>query len=91
MGYRASPRPGHSADPWRSVTEELEEALVDLVRRFGDRFDEPIIRAVLRESYELVAATARGRGYPMVLAMHRAADSLRGRSREHDGPQPSPG
>jgi hypothetical protein len=91
MGYRASPQSGHPGDPWRSVTDELEEAVGDLVLRFGDQFDEPTIRAVLRESYEKVASTARARGYPMVLAMHRAADQLRARRPRGRGTPRSPG
>ncbi|GDY29034.1 three-helix bundle dimerization domain-containing protein [Gandjariella thermophila] len=77
MSYRASPRSGEPRDPWRSVADELEEAVGELVGRFGDRFDESTIRELLRASYEEVASTARHRGYLMVLAMHRAADRLR--------------
>jgi hypothetical protein len=58
------------------VTTELDEAVGELVRRFGDRLDEQTIRTVLEESYRAITATARVRGYLAVLAIHRAADRL---------------
>ena len=78
MSDQTSPSAGgHPGDSSRSVAAELDEAVGELVRRFGDRADEQTIRAVLHESYQKVAATARVRGYLAVLAIHRAADRLR--------------
>jgi hypothetical protein len=85
MSDRTSPGTGgHPGDSSRSVSAELDDAVADLVRRFGEWFDEQTIRAVLDESYRAIKATARVRGYLAVLAIHRAADRLRDLRSERD-------
>ena len=67
------PRP---EQPSTGADTSLNHAVADLVRKFGDSFSTETIREVLRESYDMLAVTARVHAFLPLLATRFTTERL---------------